>query len=205
MDESQIAAPPRLRGGRCCSSSLFAAAAVVAALLEPLPPALSGRATVADGDTLRLGDERIRLIGLDAPELDQTCIDADGAAWPCGRELEPIGCASSSTADAVQLRRPKDRDRYGRYLGRCTVGGDDLGAVARRRRSCGRDSPPYAQRGSAGAARDSAASGRGRSTAPRQWRDTHGDTAAGFDLLGLDQKLVRLRPKVLTLTTWCLQ
>ena len=56
---------------------LFAAAAVVAALLEPLPPTLSGSVTVADGDTLRLGSEDIRLTGLDAPELDQTCIDAD--------------------------------------------------------------------------------------------------------------------------------
>ena len=48
------------------------AVATRAGCARPLPP-LSGRAEAVDGDTLRLGATRIRLIGLDAPELDQTC------------------------------------------------------------------------------------------------------------------------------------
>src|SRR5262245_38453217 len=31
---------------------------------------------VIDGDSLKTGDEQIRLIGIDAPELHQTCRDA---------------------------------------------------------------------------------------------------------------------------------
>ena len=30
--------------------------------------------TVTDGDTIRIGDERIRFSGIDAPEIKQTCL-----------------------------------------------------------------------------------------------------------------------------------
>ena len=57
----------------------------LAAWLDPLPPRFSGAAIAADGDSLRLGTDRIRLVGIDAPELTQVCWDASGAEWPCGR------------------------------------------------------------------------------------------------------------------------
>src|SRR5687767_7032477 len=60
----------------------------VAALFWPPPATLSGRATAVDGDTIRIGDARIRLLGLDVVELDQVCGDAAGADWPCGREAQ---------------------------------------------------------------------------------------------------------------------
>ncbi|MCS6855826.1 MAG: hypothetical protein NZ523_13890, partial [Elioraea sp.] len=44
-----------------------------------------GSALVQDGDTLTIAGTRIRLHGVDAPELDQTCL-RDGLPWPCGRE-----------------------------------------------------------------------------------------------------------------------
>ena len=43
----------------------------------------SGEVEVVDGDGLRLGDKRIRLWGIDAPEMDQSC-EADGKSYPCG-------------------------------------------------------------------------------------------------------------------------
>ena len=49
---------------------------------------LSGRAVIVDGDTLRLGGERIRLKGMDAPELAQSCTGADGRSWPCGQQAK---------------------------------------------------------------------------------------------------------------------
>ena len=54
-----------------------------------LPPApsgvpLEGRARVVDGDSLEIGGRRVRLFGIDAPELDQNCLSAAGATYDCG-------------------------------------------------------------------------------------------------------------------------
>lgn len=50
-----------------------------------LPAAdLSGRATAISGDTLRVGSRQLRLAGIEAPELYQSCTGADGRAWACG-------------------------------------------------------------------------------------------------------------------------
>ncbi len=88
--------------------------------------AVSGRARVVDGDTLVMDGQRIRLVGIDAPELRQVCA-RDGQAWPCGRaskdHLEAlIGEASSScSADGS--------DRYGRLLAVCLVRNIDINAA----------------------------------------------------------------------------
>ena len=49
---------------------------------------LGGKALVIDADTIKVGEAatRIRLDGIDAPELKQPCIEADGSEWLCGRE-----------------------------------------------------------------------------------------------------------------------
>ncbi|MCJ8506824.1 thermonuclease family protein [Rhizobium lemnae] len=39
---------------------------------------------VIDGDTLAEAGFRLRLAGIDAPELDQTCRTVDDQPWPCG-------------------------------------------------------------------------------------------------------------------------
>jgi endonuclease YncB( thermonuclease family) len=85
-----------------------------------------GPARVLDGDTLVVGAQTIRLHGIDAPELDQTCQDDAGAGWPCGHKAkatltrligaQPVTCT------------PRDRDRFGRLVARCSVGGADIGA-----------------------------------------------------------------------------
>ena len=41
---------------------------------------ISGVASVTDGDTLKVGPERIRLHGIDAPESAQSC-RASGKTW----------------------------------------------------------------------------------------------------------------------------
>lgn len=59
------------------------------------PILLQGEARAIDGDTLQVGDTRLRLHGIDAPELRQTCEDSAGEAWACGRR------AASELAGAV--------------------------------------------------------------------------------------------------------
>jgi hypothetical protein len=45
---------------------------------------ISGIARIIDGDTLAIGETKIRLEGIDAPESDQVCLDRNAAKWSCG-------------------------------------------------------------------------------------------------------------------------
>lgn len=63
---------------------------LVATLFGPIlfagqAPAAS-KATVRDASTLQLGNVTYRLDGIDAPPIDQTCIDEHAESWTCGIE-----------------------------------------------------------------------------------------------------------------------
>jgi endonuclease YncB( thermonuclease family) len=96
----------------------------------PAPAPLEAVRAV-DGDTLRAGDLRIRLIGIDAPEKAQTCRDAQSRAWACGiaarEQLEAL-VAHGAVRCAAQ-----GHDRYGRTLAVCSAGdvADIGGALVR--------------------------------------------------------------------------
>lgn len=105
---------------------LLAAAAVVAAWLDPLPPRFSGMARASDGDSLVLQGDRVRLLGIDAPELDQVCWDAAGTEWRCGRAARDE-LSRRLAAGPVQCQ-PSGNDKYGRTLARCGIADADLGA-----------------------------------------------------------------------------
>src|SRR5690606_31391585 len=71
--------------------------------------------TVTDGDTIRCGDERIRLLGIDAPETAGHC--RQGRACVAGDpEASREALAEMIRGKAVSVRRV-GRDRYGRTLG----------------------------------------------------------------------------------------
>jgi endonuclease YncB( thermonuclease family) len=93
--------------------------------LGPSPASVVGRAMAVDGDTLRIGQVRIRLTGLDAPELDQTCVSPDGASWECGSQARTFLSGLLKRGDAVCI--PSGRDRYRRVLARCTIDRADVG------------------------------------------------------------------------------
>ncbi len=85
---------------------------------------LSGTARAVDGDTLRLGAERVRLHGLDAPELQQSCRDGADLSWDCGIEARRRLAELLAVGEArCELR---DRDRYGRLVATCRVDGRDV-------------------------------------------------------------------------------
>ena len=85
---------------------------------------LVGHPIVVDGDTLRFGPTRVRLIGIDAPELDQTCSDAGEQEYDCGAEAKRF-VAGLVDAGEVSCTR-SGRDRYGRVLANCLADGRDL-------------------------------------------------------------------------------
>lgn len=86
---------------------------------------ITGTIKVIDGDTFDVGGIRVRLFGIDAPEGDQPCTDAQGATLACGSFV------TTQVRDAFRGRqatcRQVDTDRYGRRVARCVVGGVDVG------------------------------------------------------------------------------
>lgn len=90
------------------------------------PPVLTGPVRVMDGDSIVLGETRIRLEGIDAPETTQTCGLRTSGQWRCGegalRQLiklinnRPVLCTDLGL------------DKYRRTLGRCFAGNTNLNA-----------------------------------------------------------------------------
>jgi len=62
---------------------LFPIVSLLAATLLATP-SLAANVIVHDGDTIQLGDVTYRLDGVDAPELDQICINDQADPWSCG-------------------------------------------------------------------------------------------------------------------------
>lgn len=98
----------------------------VKALASP-EPGVSGWARVVDGDTIQIDGQRIRFVGIDAPESEQTCRKASGTEWPCGVAAadmlaDRIGFFSTVTCVGT------DHDTFGRLLAVCSAHGEDLSA-----------------------------------------------------------------------------
>lgn len=135
----------------------------------PLPDRISGAGKPIDGDSLRVGQNEVRLKGIDAPEGRQTC-QRDGRSWPCGEESrrELVRLIGSDIVECTV----SERDRFNRYLSRCRAGGRDLNA--------GMVSSGFAfayggyvrEEGDAKARKRGLWSGEFQR--PREWRDDHG-------------------------------
>ncbi|MDX2287841.1 MAG: thermonuclease family protein [Hyphomicrobiaceae bacterium] len=102
--------------------------AVARAAIEA--PAIRGPARVVDGDTLDVAGQRVRLEGIDAPELGQTC-----PGRYLGGALGPWSCGQAAASHLRQLTglstvacEVAGTDKYGRVLGRCRVEGLDINA-----------------------------------------------------------------------------
>ena len=83
----------------------------------------SSHVTVIDGDTIRLGDVKIRFSGIDAPEINQTCVASEGKV-ACGKISKDILIAKV-TNNKISCS-DEGKDVYGRILGECFVNGESL-------------------------------------------------------------------------------
>jgi endonuclease YncB( thermonuclease family) len=83
----------------------------------------TGGYRVVDGDSLALGKERLRLLGIDAPELSQTCMRA-GVPWRCGEAARATLAALVDGRDIACTGSRKDK--YQRQLVTCTDKGLNL-------------------------------------------------------------------------------
>jgi len=79
---------------------------------------VSGKAKVIDGDTIHIGNNKIRLHGIDSPEIKQTCMINDNF-WNCGTEskkaLKNIILQNEVNCEIIDI------DRYKRFIGICFV------------------------------------------------------------------------------------
>ena len=101
--------------------------AVLALMMVVATPAgadVTGKAKVIDANTLEIGGERIRLDGIDAPDLDQKCLTGNG---------KPYGCGTYATKNLHGLVvghtlscKGRERDGDGRLIALCRLGPFDL-------------------------------------------------------------------------------
>ncbi len=125
-----------------------------------------GQAFAMDGDSLRIGQDRIRLIGLDAPEYEQECEDADGEPYPCG--IEARDALAGLIGDAEIVCEANGRDQYGRALAVCTRGGADIGEALVERGLAVADGQYVAEESAAKASRNGI--WQGEFIHPEEWR-----------------------------------
>ncbi|MGE5538810.1 MAG: thermonuclease family protein [Gemmatimonas sp.] len=83
---------------------------------------IAGHPRAIDGDTIAIGEQRIRLYAIDAPELGQPCF----SGGDCGAKARAFLADLMRGHEVKCVRRTRD-DRYGRTIAQCTADGIDLG------------------------------------------------------------------------------
>ena len=73
---------------------------------------------VVDGDTIKIDGEKIRFTGIDAPELNQTCLTNDSEI-ACGKLSQMLLKNKVEDQEISCIREGKDK--YGRILAECFI------------------------------------------------------------------------------------
>ena len=80
---------------------------------------------VIDGDSLNVNNKEVRLIGIDAPEYNQTCFDENNTEYDCGKEafiFLKILVENGLKQDKKLKCKKKGTDIYKRDLSVCYIG-----------------------------------------------------------------------------------
>jgi endonuclease YncB( thermonuclease family) len=85
---------------------------------------ISGTAKVHDGGQVQIGGSRIRLEGIDAPSLDQLCLNNHGERWTCGVAARDE--LARHAENKSWICHGQQTDRRGRIMARCEVEGEDI-------------------------------------------------------------------------------
>ncbi len=84
---------------------------------------VNGSAEIIDGDTLVVGDMKVRLFGVDAPETNQSCFKGNDS-WPCG--VDAAQALRSLIGNANVRCSGQEMDIYGRLIASCYIGQADI-------------------------------------------------------------------------------
>ena len=90
-------------------------------------PATTGISRVVSGDTLTLNNRVVKLFGVAAPDISQTCADASGRGYKCGQQA--IAWLSSWLADNEIKCYVLGQDDRGVLTAACMLGPYDIGAA----------------------------------------------------------------------------
>lgn len=95
-------------------------------VFSPAQP-LDGIAVVIEGDRLNVNGLPVRLYGIDAPEIGQTCLSARGQSYDCGNvarnALDRLIGSRTVQCEIYSILANRDQ------VGTCSVGGRDIAAV----------------------------------------------------------------------------
>ena len=123
---------PNLERWQSCSAAYRQLKTIVIAFIACLTCSLaqaadlSGLPRIVDGDTLAIGATKVRLEGIDAPETDQICLNANGGHWTCG--IDARDQLAAHIAGRVISSSSNGTDAYKRTLAICSLAGEDLNA-----------------------------------------------------------------------------
>ena len=89
---------------------------------------ISGKASITDGDTIKIKSNKIRLIGIDAPEIKQKCT-YEKKDYSCGQISKEWLELFVSITDSNVTCLYTEKDRYKRILGICFLGDKNSDAI----------------------------------------------------------------------------
>ena len=85
---------------------------------------ITGVPKIREGDQIQIGSSRIRLGGIDAPSVDQLCLNTKGERWTCG--VAARDALIKHAGGRSWTCHGRSTDRRGRMVARCEVDGQDI-------------------------------------------------------------------------------